>query len=361
MWRNLCRWWRKSSGTALGVDIGSDSIKVAAVAQGKGGAVLTAWAMVDTPPAAVDESQIKDIPRTAAALRQAVAGANTEIRRAWAAVGGRQVFLRRLTYPRMPPDELTEAVKWDAAQYVPFDADSYYLDFYSLPSAADDNNCDVLVAAAPKTLIDPLVAVLTEAGLQPAGIAVEPVSLYRLVAPLASGFSRVMLVDIGASAVKIAIFAAGVPVITRSMPLGGRRFTAAVAAAYGLDAAEAELFKRRQAELLPAQDSEAAARSDQPLALLVAELSREVRRTSEYYTIQYRSGAVEHIYCTGGGILLANLAARLANQVETEVSVVTPWAGLSLPPRFNRDSLMAQAPQFSLALALAQEEGEGWR
>lgn len=356
MWEKLRRLWRRAPVAVLGVDVGSDSIKVATVAAGKSGAALAALAVVNTPPEAVEESQVRDVSRTAAALRQAVASANTQIRRAVAAVGGRQVFLRRLSYPRMAPGELAEAIKWDADQYVPFEAGSYYLDFYPLPSTAEEKDCAVLVAAAPKTLIDPLVATMVEAGLEPAGIEVEPVALYRLVASAAAGLSRVMLVDIGASAVKMAIFAENVPVITRSIPLGGRRFTAAIAAALDLDAVDAEHFKRRQSGLLPGP--EAAAGPDRPLTLLVAELSREIRRTGEYYAIQHRSGPVEHIYCTGGGVLLDNLTAHLATQVETDVSVVAPLAGLSIPPRFERESLSARAPQLSLALALAQQ-GEG--
>lgn len=356
-WRRL---FTRRHEDVLAVDVGSDSIKVVALTTGQNGCTLNALAMADTPPQAVEESQVRDVAKTAAAVRQAVTAAGADTRRTVVAVGGRQVFLRLVPYPRMTPSELAEAVKWDADRYVPFEPDSYYLDFFPLPAAADGVQSQVLVAAAPKNLIESLVAAVSEAGLMPVAVEVEPLALYRLVTSIDSGLSRVMIVDAGASAVKMAIFAGDTPVITRSIPLGGRRFTAVVAESLGLEPAEAEHFKKHQPGLLTRLEAPAAAGGvQQALALLAAELAREIRRTVEYYQIQHKAGPVEHIYFTGGGILLGNLASFLTAELETSTSVVDPFAHLNIPPRFDRAYLQANAPALALAVGLAWPDERG--
>jgi Tfp pilus assembly PilM family ATPase len=43
-------------------------------------------------------------------------------------IGGRNAFVREITVPTMPDEEMRQAAIWDAGQYVPYEANSYYTD-----------------------------------------------------------------------------------------------------------------------------------------------------------------------------------------------------------------------------------------
>ena len=117
-------------------------------------------------------------------------------------------------------------MRWEAEQHVPFDMESVELDFQILDPDADGLEMSVLLVAAKRELIESKTRMLTDAGLEPAIVDVEAFALHNAFEvnhPDAMN-GVVGLVNIGHDVTNINILDDGVPLLTRDLTVGTRRF-----------------------------------------------------------------------------------------------------------------------------------------
>ena len=291
----------------VGVDIGAEAIKIVEVAWNKGRPVLKNIGVITLPDSTVDNGYFTDSKIIGERIRQLIAVNGITSKDAILAVGGQTIFVREVSFPVMNTTELREAIKWDIEKYVPFASESYYFDFSIVGPGKTDMEMRVLLVAAPKEMINSVIAATKEAGLRPIAIDIEPLALYRAV-----NVENSLVIDIGAQITQMVVFQGGSPVVTRTIPLGGRRFTTTIMQVLELDAEEAELLKQRQKNLLQAPGVVGQPTMvHQQLEILVAELVREIARTMEYYRMQNKDALIEKVVVTGGGAKLDNLMAHL--------------------------------------------------
>jgi len=93
-------------------------------------------------------------------------GANTK--GVVAAVGGRDVIIKRIKTERVKEAQARELMRWEAEQHVP-DVDSVELDFQILDADGDGRDeMSVLLVAAKRDLVEAKLRILAEAGSHPA-------------------------------------------------------------------------------------------------------------------------------------------------------------------------------------------------
>ncbi len=117
-------------------------------------------------------------------------------------------------------------MRWEAEQHVPFDMESVELDFQILDPDGDGVEMSVLLVAAKRELIESKMRVLTDAGLEPGVVDVEAFALhnaFELNHPDAMN-GVVGLLNIGHDVTNINILDEGVPLLTRDLTVGTRRF-----------------------------------------------------------------------------------------------------------------------------------------
>ncbi len=148
---------------AIGIDIGSGSIKMAEVNKRSGKPFLKRMAVFDVPSHSIkdgiiaDESVLTDTLQRMA-LRNGFAGG-----RVAAALGGRSLFIREVVFPRMSEPELRQAIRWDLDKYVPFPPDQLYFDFWVTGTGATEFESRFLLVAVSRDVVDSLVRVLKKA------------------------------------------------------------------------------------------------------------------------------------------------------------------------------------------------------
>ena len=142
------------------------------------------------------------------------------------AVGGRDVIIKKIQIERVKEQQARELMRWEAEQHVPFDMESVELDFQILDPDAEGLEMSVLLVAAKRELIESKVRVLGDAGLQPAAVDVDAFALhnaFEINHPDALG-GLVALVNIGHEVTNVNILDEGVPILTRDITVGTRRF-----------------------------------------------------------------------------------------------------------------------------------------
>ena len=125
---------------------------------------------------------------------------------------------------------------------MPFDMESVELDFQILDPDADGLEMSVLLVAAKRELIESKMRMLTDAGLEPAVVDVEAFALhnaFELNHPDAMN-GVVGLLNIGHDVTNINILDDGVPLLTRDLTVGARRFREDLQRERGLSADDAQ-------------------------------------------------------------------------------------------------------------------------
>jgi type IV pilus assembly protein PilM len=245
----------KPLSAAIGIDVGSHNIKIAELRAGRDRHALTAMAVVESPAEGVDQNGIFEPGAVAAAIKQAMAQSGISVKQAVIGISGQSsVVVRMLEVPKMTPAELKEHMEWEIQRNIPFAETAIVSDYAKIPDPTqppDAQQEDVVLAVAPQSAIDTIVAVLFGAGLDPIGIDVHPMALSRMLSLDDPGEgSPVMIVDIGGGFTSIDVFRQGTLSFPRVLPIGGDTFSHAIAEALGIPMEEAEQLKREKGEVL---------------------------------------------------------------------------------------------------------------
>jgi type IV pilus assembly protein PilM len=241
----------KKLSSVLGIDIGSQRIKICEVrAQGKE-PVITALGMIDTPEGAVDHTGVYNSDAVGAALKQLLSSSGATVGQAVVSIAGQMsVLVRTLEVPKMNPTELKEHMQWEINRNIPFAESTIVSDFK--PLGGDDPqspNMDVVMAISPQSAIDTMIMCVKKAGRSVAAIDVEPLSIARSIQTSyddALQDKTVCVVDIGHATSSINIYHAEKLLMPRQVPLGGEMFTKSIADAFTCPITEAEQMKVEQ-------------------------------------------------------------------------------------------------------------------
>jgi type IV pilus assembly protein PilM len=308
--------------TSIGLDIGSGLIKVAVIDHGKSQPELVRVAMTPLLADAIVEGEIMDPGIVADAISSCLQQAGVSAKAVITAVGGRDVIIKKIQIERVKEQQARELMRWEAEQHVPFDMESVELDFQILDPNGTDDQMSVLLVAAKRELVEAKVRVLTDAGLSAAAVDVDAFALHN-------AFERnhpeamngiVALVNVGHEVTNINIVEDGVPILTRDLTVGTRRFREDLQRDRGLGAEEA-------AALLQGYDQ--SEHLNAVFETRAEEIAVGVERAAAFLASSSRSGAqVSAVYVCGGGSRAPGLLDALAARLRLPVEPASPLANL---------------------------------
>ena len=304
--------------TTIGLDIGSGLIKVAVVDHGRSEPELVKVAIQPLLADAIVEGEVMDPGIVADAIRTALSSAGVKTKGVVTAVGGRDVIIKKIQIDRVKEQQARELIRWEAEQHVPFDMESVELDFQILDPDADGLEMSVLLVAAKRDLIEGKVRLLTDADVQPAVVDVDAFALHNAFEvnyPEAMS-GVVCLVNIGHEVTNINILDEGVPLLTRDIAVGTRRFREDLQRERGLSAEEADALLQGY-EKSPHLQSITETRGE--------EIAVGIERAAAFLASSSRSaGKLKAAYSCGGGARVPGLNEALAARLRLPVTLATP-------------------------------------
>jgi type IV pilus assembly protein PilM len=333
--------------TAIGLDIGTSSVRAAQVTVSKGTAVLDRFGQVGLPPGAVRDGEVADPDAVADALKQLWSSAKFTKKDVVLGISNQKVFVRLVDVPWMPSGELKASLKFSVADLVPMPIEEAVLDFVPLDEIVTDSARTLrgLLVAASQDMVLGAIRACQKAGLKVTTADLTPFAVLR-----SAGTSDPMglsgpeaVVDVGARVTNIVVHEAGVPKFVRILLLGGDDITGAIVERLGMPVAEAERLKRDKATL----DSPAAADARRVIDAALSEFVDEVRGSVDYYIATSASRPLSRLVLSGGGSLADGLAQRLATAVRTQVEYGRPFSQLAL----GKTGLAPEQVQFVEPLA----------
>ena len=336
------------NATTVGLDIGSGLIKLVAISHASGGPVLTKVAFTSVVNDAIVEGEVMDPGIVADSIKGLMASAGIKAKRVVMAVGGRDVIIKKIAMDRMKETEAREVIRWEAEQHVPFDMDNVELDFQILDPEAEGLQMTVLLVAAKRELVEHKLALLSEIGLSASVVDVDAFALHNAFEVNYPEAMRgvVGLVNIGHETTNINILDDGVPVLTRDIPIGTRRFKEDLQRERGLSAESAEAVLRgtdTNEALEPLLESRG------------EELAVGIERASAFLQSASRSAAViSRVFTTGGGARIPGLNKLLSDRLRIPVQLANPIEKLQVADGvFDQYSVDEVAPLLMLPIGLA--------
>ncbi|MBI2073198.1 MAG: type IV pilus assembly protein PilM [Gemmatimonadetes bacterium] len=336
------------SKTTVGLDIGSGLIKVVSVNHGKGEPVLAKVGVAPVLQDAIVEGEIMDPGVVGDAIRSALEAAGLKQKRVVAAVGGRDVIIKKIQVDRMKESDAADVVRWEAQQHVPFDIEGVQLDFQVLDPEGEGVQMDVLLVAAKRELVENRAALLTDAGLDPAIVDVDAFALHNA---FEVNYPEAMqgvaaMIHIGHEVTNVNILQDGVPLLTRDLSVGTRKFREDLQRERGMSAEDADRLLQGF-ERSPDLDPFVKNRGE--------EIGVGVERAGAFLASASRdAGQIQRLYCSGGGARIPGLADTLGERLRLPIEVADPIKGLTVKDdAFGSLALDEVAPLLMLAVGLA--------
>lgn len=278
------------------------------------------------------------------------------------------VQFKNIRMPQMPPAEQRQAVQWEAADRMQLDGDAHKIDYITAGEVrlGEELRDELLLMAVANEQLNHQVELLVEAGLQP--IVLEPTPL-----ALARCFSQTVrrqadqnqvraMVDIGYNHSNVVVFRGRQVSFYKMIDAGGRQLTEAVAERLGLPVDEAADLRRKISRGESQDDAQSgnSARRDsidravfEAIRPIAGELAKEIGLCLRYHSVTFRGARPAELSLLGGEATDPHLARIVAEQLEMEVRVAAPLAGIDLSDDQIAVERRGSQPEWALAAGLA--------
>jgi len=343
---------------AVGVDIGSHSIKVCLLNEGNRGLSLKRFDVAPLPPDSVVDGAVMNFTRVQDKLRDLVTANKLRGRPCALSVSGHAVIIKKISLPEMSQQELDSSIMWEAEQYIPFDIKEVNVDVQILDPKAGQGQMDVLLVAAKKDVINDYVTIATEAGLDPAVVDVDTFAGQNMF-ELNYGFppnETIAIINVGASMININVISNGVTQFTRDISMGGMLLTEEIQRQLNVTYEEAEHYKTGGSESL---SSSAVFKEVQKLADRVAgTLVTEIQRSVEFFRATSVGERISRVYLSGGAAQMSALVRLIEQRLEVPAELVNPFKNIVIDTkRFDIALLQKIAPAAGVVVGLALRRG----
>jgi type IV pilus assembly protein PilM len=362
----------KRATPIIGLDIGSNTIKVAQFKEEKAGLSLVNFGVVPTPEGSIEDGKIVRGDIISEALGSLLSLHSFVGKRVSASVSGELVTVKQVTVDEVPRQQLSAIVKWEMEKHISYPIEDAVFDYQVLSRVQTDDggvkaNC--LVAVAPLSIVDALIGVIRKTQLEAVFIEVEPFAELRLVDYVAYkrpdlDAKTVVLVNIGSGITSINVADQSMIRLTRMIPFGGTRITQAIASALGISTDRAEELKQDVVNVNPdggqAEAGSEAERATTAALAIIDDLVLEIRRSLNYYTTRFESDRPLHLILSGGTANLKGIGEymELSTGFTAEMNRLLLDVAKYDPSMFAESYLNEMAPMFSVATGLSLREFE---
>ncbi len=339
----------------VGLDIGSSAMKLVELKERKGEFWLQRLGVEPLSPEAIVDGSIMDSSLVVDAIHRLNEATGTKLQDYATSLSGHSVIIKKISIPAMAAEDLSEQIRWEAEQYIPFDINDVRLDYVVLSEGVSGGeNMDVLLVAVKRDKVNDYVSVISQAGKTPVLVDVDAFAVQNAyevnyeIDPL----KVVALVNIGASVTNINVLVRGQTSFWRDISAGGNQFTEALQREFNLSFEQAERLKRGQA-VERYQPSDARTILDS----ISGELASEIQKTFDFFAATSSEGPVDEIVLSGGCALTPNLQQVLRERFGVPTEMLDPLRRVHhREGDFDREWLRSISPMLAVAIGLAMRK-----
>jgi type IV pilus assembly protein PilM len=357
----------KKDDIAVGIDIGTSSIKVVQLKKENGRAVLDTYGALalgqyDGNNGAVGQVTNLEPEILAKALTDVLAETHITSKNVVLGLPSISCIIFILQLPaEIEERDLGTVVPNEAKKFIPVPITDVSLDWYIIPRREDSGvesrvlaesggeaKMSVLVVATLNETLVKYTTLMQKAGLPMDALEIEVFSHIRSV--LTRELFPVMIIDIGASKTKLSIVEHGVVETFRLVNKGSQDMTLAIAHSLELAFDKAEAIKKEYGLVVSPEHPHV----PDLLKVHLADIFQETNATILAYEKRYNKNVGKIIF-TGGGAMTKGLLEYAKQSFAAELIIADPFSKVDSPV-FLGGVLKTTGPEFSVAVGLALKQ-----
>lgn len=335
------------------MDIGTSSIKMVELAKRGGKLELVTYGYSENAREGVLDGWTKNTDYVVKVVDKIYKKMEASTEKAVATLPAFSVFSSIINLRNVDKKGLAAAVEWEAKKFIPLPLEEMILDWKVIGDNknGDKNSLMVFLTGSPKKLVKKYVDIFRKTLVTLVSLETETFSLIRAL--LGEDKSTVMIVEIGATNTDICIVKAGIPMVSRSLDLGGRTITKSISGTLNIGSFRAEQFKRDLGFATSQNINDVIPKT---ISNSVNPIIDEIRYLLNLFQNK-NEDKVEKIVLAGGSVMLPNFVEYLKEKLNMTVVIGDPWARISYPPEL-KPILSEIGPSFAVAIGSAMREIE---
>jgi type IV pilus assembly protein PilM len=339
-----------SNSAYIGVDIGASSIKMVELEKKGGRPALVSYGYSENINEMAGDGWTKNTEYVIRVIDKIYKKMEATTDLAVATLPAFSVFSSIINLRNVDKNGLAAAVEWEAKKFIPLPLEEMILDWKVIGSQKKEkNDISVLLTGSPKKLVKRYVNIFRKTMINLTNLEPETFALIRAL--IGEDKSTVMLMEIGAVNTDIFVIKEGMPVLSRSLDIGGKTISKAIATSLNISLERAEQFKRDMGIAGSQSEGEMIPKT---IANSVNPIVEEIKYLTNLF--QNKNGEkVEKIVLSGGAAMLPNLAIFLSEKLNQNVIVGDPWARISYRPEL-KPILSEIGSSFAVAIGAALRE-----
>ncbi|MBI2551882.1 type IV pilus assembly protein PilM [Candidatus Uhrbacteria bacterium] len=303
---------------AFGLDIGDRSLKVLQFRIRKHKTYLVAFGELTLPEGIIEKGEILRSDELAKQLQALLRKTHIVAKRVVLALPEAKSFITTLNVMGANPENVEEQIRLELSKLLPYELNEVWWDFRIVSTGA--TGLEVLVGAAPKTLIASYQNAVKQAGLIPFIFDLEPLCIVRSMINERQTPGCVAIVDLGATKSTIIVANQRTILTTADGRSPGNELNRAIAQRMNIELGAAEEMKYKYG----ARDGTEPYRA--VVQTYLATLSERINSTISFILNRVHPGpAISEIILSGGGSLLTGLPEALTPLLRIPVKIGDPW------------------------------------
>lgn len=339
-------------GQAIGIDIGTSSIKVVQLRREKERIVLDTYGEIATAPFAgqsVGMGVRLGEEKTVEAIQSLFKEAKVTAHDAVIAIDSSSAFVSLIKVPKVGNAELQTMIPFEARKYIPIPLSEVQMDWWHVPAPIEtkpeEKVINIVLATVKNDTLTAYHRIMTKLELKNVEYEVHGYSLLRSIPPNTQ--SMVMYVDIGAQFTTLSLASNGTVLDMQVISRGSQDNTMQLSKALAVSIDVAEETKRTFGYLGDTSNQYI----KDIMQLSSYPLFGEVARLCLMYERKYNQ-VIEGIVLSGGGARLPGVLEAYKETVHIPGRLATPFEKIEVPA-FLHEMIERIGPTYAVAVGCA--------
>lgn len=260
-----------------------------------------------------------------------------------------KTFATVVDLPDLPAQELAATIKYQAEQFIPMAIEDVKIDWAVLgKSLRDTSKIEVLLASVSNKFSESRLDLVESLGLNVIALEPDSLAMVRSLVPIGSKDSH-MIIDFGDFTTDIVLVLAGAPRLIRSIPVGMQTLVKVAQQNLTIDANQATQFIMKFGLYPDRLEGQILKSLDATLEQFVAEITK----SAKFFQSRYPNVPISSVILSGYTLSIPAFGEYIATKAGMPTVAGNAWGNV----RFSadmRDRLMQVAPQFAVAVGLAE-------
>ena len=348
--------------SAVGIDIGSSSIKVVELKKKEGKAILETYGSISLGPYSdLDIGRVTNltVEKITEALKEVLkqSGVTSSIAALSIPIQSSLIFTIELP-AQITEKEMPSVIPVEARKYIPVPITEVSLDYFLLPekepsfeemhnseipSKIDKKN--VLVVATQNDAVSKYRSIVSQCNLSSSFFEIEVFSSVR--SNFEQELSLVLLMDFGASRTKLSLVEFGMVKSYHTIDRGGEDITNAISTSLNIPFIEAEKMKKEFGLF----NNPTTKNLSEIIKVHTDYIFSEANSVVLNYEKKYNK-TISKVILSGGGALLKGLKEVAADNFRAEIELGHPFSKVEAPAFLDK-VFLAMGPEFAVSIGLA--------